>query len=57
MVKFFANFKTPFFWPIFDAKKGIPQKSDSVKHNFIWVSNTMPKYRKNKSSNFKKAPR
>ena len=52
MTKFFNKFKKPCFWPIFgpfpyfDSKKKFSGKSSSVTHNFIWVSSTMPKFRK-----------
>ena len=41
------------FWPIFDpfsqffGEKNISGKSSSITHNFIWVSSTMPRFRKN----------
>ena len=35
------------FWSIFWAKNFFSGKSDSVMHNFIWISNFMPKFRKN----------
>ena len=47
----FSN-KKPRFWPIlgpfsqFWGKKNFPRKSGSVTHNFIWVSSTMPNFRK-----------
>ena len=44
----FNKFKKPYFWPtypIFGAKK-IFQKFSFVAHNFIWVSDTMAKFRK-----------
>ena len=34
-------------FPNFWGKKIFSGKSCSVTHNFIWVSSTMPKYRKN----------
>ena len=33
-------------FPNFDGKKSICRKFVSVMHNFIWVSSTMPKFRK-----------
>ena len=43
---------TKFFWPIFGpfsnfwGKNNFSGKSGSVTQNFIWVSSTMPKFRK-----------
>ena len=51
MTNFFNKFKNPYFWPIFAPlsqflrQKKFPGKSDSVTHNFIWVSSIMPKFR------------
>ena len=48
MTQFSNKFKKPCFWPIFGpfssflGQKNFPGKSDSVTHNFIWVSSTMP---------------
>ena len=58
----FNTFKKPCFWPIFGpfsqfwGKKFFSGKSSSVTHNFIWVSSTMPKFRKNERYNSKKTP-
>ena len=30
----------------FEDKKAFPEKSGSVTHNFIWVSSTIPNFRK-----------
>ena len=45
MTKFFNKFKKPCFWPIFDVKTIFPE-NPAVTHNFIWVSSTMLKFRK-----------
>ena len=42
---FLAHFCLIF--PIFEAKKIFSEKSGSATHNFIWVSSSMPKFRKN----------
>ena len=53
MSKFLKKFKKPCFWPIFGlfsqfwGQKKFTGKLDDVTHNFIWVSSTMRKYRKN----------
>ena len=63
MTKFFNKLKKPCFWPIlgpfsqFLGQKFFSRKSGSVTHNFIWVSSTMPKFRKNWWYNSKKTPR
>ena len=52
MTKFSNKFKKLCFWPIlgpfsqFFGEKKFPRKSGSVTRNFIWVSSTMPKFRK-----------
>ena len=52
MAKSFNKFKKSCFWPIFGpfsqiwGQKFFSRKSGSVTHNFIWVSNTIPKFRK-----------
>ena len=54
--------KNPVFGPFlvhfykFWGKKFFSGKSSSVTHNFIWVSSTMPKFRKNERYNSKKTP-
>ena len=51
MTKVFNKLKKPCFgpfwsiFPILGAKKH-SRKSGSVMHNFIWISSTMPKFRK-----------
>ena len=44
-IMFLAHF-CPIF-PISEAKKIFSEKSGSATHNFIWVSSSMPKFRKN----------
>ena len=52
MTKFSNKLKKLFFWPILGSfsqfwdKKKISQKTGSATHNFIWVSSTMPNFRK-----------
>ena len=53
MTQFSSKFKKTLFlagfWPIFPilgAQKNFPGKLGSVMQNFIWVSSTMPKFRK-----------
>ena len=51
MTRFFLKFKKPYLWntlgplPQFWGKKRFPEKSGSVRHNLIRVSNTMPIFR------------
>ena len=51
MTKFFSKFKKPVFGQFFfhfpNFQKNFSGKSRSITHNFIWVSNSMPKFRKN----------
>ena len=53
MTKFLFKFKKPCFWCIFVpfcqllGQKCFSEKSDFVTHNFIWLSSTMPKLKKN----------
>ena len=63
MTKFSNKLKKPCFWPIlglfsqFWGKKNFfLRKLGSVTHNFIWVSSTMPNFRKNVWYNYKKMP-
>ena len=62
MTRFSNKFKKPCFSPVlgpfspFLGKKDFPGKSSSVMHNFIWVSSTMPKFRKSWWYNSKKTP-
>ena len=62
MTKFLNKLKKPCFGPFwafflnFGAKKIFLRKSGSVTHNFIWVSSTMPNFRKNLWYKFKKMP-
>ena len=49
MTKFFNKFKKPCFFAHFSnfgGKKFFPGKCSSVMHNFIQVSNTIPRFRK-----------
>ena len=45
MANFFNIFKKPCFWPILGAKKFFLE-NPAVVHNFMWVPNIMPKFRK-----------
>ena len=54
MTKFPNKLKKPCFWPILDPfsqfwgkKKFFLKKSNSVTQKFIWISSTMPNFRKN----------
>ena len=49
MTKFFNKFKKSYFGPVLFKLWGktFYRKSGSVFCNFIWVSSTMPKFRKN----------
>ena len=52
MSRFFNKFKKPYSGRIFVAK-AFSSKNPNVTHNFMWVSNTRPKFRKNLGSNSK----
>ena len=61
MTKFF-NSENPVFcsllvhFPNFWGKFFLSKKSSSVKYNFIWVSSTMPKFRKTNEAIPRKGP-
>ena len=62
MNKLFNKLKRPASAPFlvyfskFGGKKCFSGKSGCVTHNFIRISSTMPKFRKNYCYNFKKTP-